>query len=252
MTRSTLAGATVWVVGASSGIGAALAAELDARGASVAVTARRKDRLDELSRGRMVVVPADVTDPDAVDAAAEEVRRVLGEPDVVVLNAGFWEQTDASAWDRDVFARHVEVNLLGMNNCLGAVLPGMVARGHGRIVGVASVAGYRGLPGAEAYGATKAAQLTMLEALRVALRPRGVTVTTVAPGFVRTELTAKNDFPMPFIVEPERAARAICDGLERGRQEIVFPLPMALLMKAARLVPVRAWTAALGRTAVRS
>lgn len=252
MTRSTLAGATVWVVGASSGIGAALAAELDARGASVAVTARRKDRLDELSRGRMAVVPADVTDPDAVDAAAEEVRRVLGEPDVVVLNAGFWEQTDASAWDRDVFARHVEVNLLGMNNCLGAVLPGMVARGHGRIVGVASVAGYRGLPGAEAYGATKAAQLTMLEALRVALRPRGVTVTTVAPGFVRTELTAKNDFPMPFIVEPERAARAICDGLERGRQEIVFPLPMALLMKAARLVPVRAWTAALGRTAVRS
>jgi short-subunit dehydrogenase len=252
MTRSTLAGATVWVVGASSGIGAALAAELDARGASVAVTARRKDRLDELSRGRMAVVPADVTDPDAVDAAAEEVRRVLGEPDVVVLNAGFWEQTDASAWDRDVFARHVEVNLLGMNNCLGAVLPGMVARGHGRIVGVASVAGDPGLPGAEAYGAPKAAPHTLLEALRVALRPRGVTVTTVAPGFVRTELTAKNDFPMPFIVEPERAARAICDGLERGRQEIVFPLPMALLMKAARLVPVRAWTAALGRTAVRS
>jgi short-subunit dehydrogenase len=146
----------------------------------------------------------------------------------------------------------VEVNLLGMNNALGAVLPTMVARGHGHVVGVASVAGYRGLPGAEAYGATKAAQVNLLEALRVGLRPRGIAVTTVCPGFVRTELTAKNDFPMPFMVEPEDAARAICDGIERGRQEIVFPLPMAVLMKAARLVPVRVWTTALGRPGRRS
>jgi short-subunit dehydrogenase len=200
----------------------------------------------------MAVVPGDVTDRDAMDAAAEEVRRAVGEPDVVVLNAGFWEQTDATAWDRDLFARHVEVNLLGMNNALGAVLPTMVARGHGHVVGVASVAGYRGLPGAEAYGATKAAQVNLLEALRVGLRPRGIAVTTVCPGFVRTELTAKNDFPMPFMVEPEDAARAICDGIERGRQEIVFPLPMAVLMKAARLVPVRVWTTALGRPGRRS
>jgi short-subunit dehydrogenase len=247
-----LRGKVVWVVGASSGIGAALAEELDARGATVAVTARRKDRLDALAGGRMAVVPGDVTDRDAMDAAAEEVRRAVGEPDVVVLNAGFWEQTDATAWDRDLFARHVEVNLLGMNNALGAVLPTMVARGHGHVVGVASVAGYRGLPGAEAYGATKAAQVNLLEALRVGLRPRGIAVTTVCPGFVRTELTAKNDFPMPFMVEPEDAARAICDGIERGRQEIVFPLPMAVLMKAARLVPVRVWTTALGRPGRRS
>jgi short-subunit dehydrogenase len=154
---------------------------------------------------------------------------------------------DAASWDREVFARHVEVNLLGLNNLLGTVLPRMVERGQGQIVGVASVAGYRGLAGAEAYGATKAAQLNLLEALRAALRRRGVTVTTVCPGFVRTQLTAGNRFPMPFMVEPERAARSICDGLERGRMEIVFPLPMAVLMKTARLLPVRVWTLLMRR-----
>jgi short-subunit dehydrogenase len=195
----------------------------------------------------MTVVEADVTDWSSLDAAARRVRRELGETDLVVHCAGFWEQMDAASWDREVFARHVEVNLLGLNNLLGTVLPRMVERGQGQIVGVASVAGYRGLAGAEAYGATKAAQLNLLEALRAALRRRGVTVTTVCPGFVRTQLTAGNRFPMPFMVEPERAARSICDGLERGRMEIVFPLPMAVLMKTARLLPVRVWTLLMRR-----
>jgi short-subunit dehydrogenase len=135
------------------------------------------------------------------------------------------------------------VNLLGLNTLLGAVLPGMVERRHGHVVGVASVAGFRGLPGAEAYGATKAAQINLLEALRTSLARSGVRVTTVCPGFVRTEMTAVNSFPMPFIIEADEAARAIADGLQRGRTEIVFPLPMAILMKAARLVPVRLWAA---------
>jgi short-subunit dehydrogenase len=195
----------------------------------------------------MTVVEADVTDWSSLDAAARRVRRELGETDLVVHCAGFWKQMDAASWDREVFARHVEVNLLGLNNLLGTVLPRMVERGQGQIVGVASVAGYRGLAGAEAYGATKAAQLNLLEALRAALRRRGVTVTTVCPGFVRTQLTAGNRFPMPFMVEPERAARSICDGLERGRMEIVFPLPMAVLMKTARLLPVRVWTLLMRR-----
>jgi short-subunit dehydrogenase len=195
----------------------------------------------------MTVVEADVTDWSSLDAAARRVRRELGETDLVVHCAGFWKQMDAASWDREVFARHVEVNLLGLNNLLGTVLPRMVERGQGQIVGVASVAGYRGLAGAEAYGATKAAQINLLEALRAALRRRGVTVTTVCPGFVRTQLTAGNRFPMPFMVEPERAARSICDGLERGRMEIVFPLPMAVLMKTARLLPVRVWTLLMRR-----
>jgi short-subunit dehydrogenase len=235
------------VVGASSGIGAAVARELVDRGARVAISARRTDRLAEVAAGRMTVVEADVTDWSSLDAAARRVRRELGETDLVVYCAGFWKQMDAASWDREVFARHVEVNLLGLNNLLGTVLPRMVERGQGQVVGVASVAGYRGLVGAEAYGATKAAQINMLEALRAALRNRGVTVTTVCPGFVRTQLTAGNRFPMPFMVEPERAARSICDGLERGRMEIVFPLAMAVLMKTARLLPVRVWTLLMHR-----
>ena len=113
------------------------------------------------------------------------------------------------------------------------------------------MAGYRGIAGAEAYGATKAAQINMLEALRIAVAPHGISVTTVCPGFVRTDLTAKNTFPMPFMIDADTAARSICNGLERGQMEIVFPLPMAVLMKVARLLPVRVWAAAMRRVTKR-
>jgi short-subunit dehydrogenase len=136
-----------------------------------------------------------------------------------------------------------------MSNAIAAVLPEMLQRGSGGIAGIASVAGYRGLAGAEAYGATKAAQINMLESLRVHLARTGVRVTTVCPGFVRTDLTARNDFPMPFIIDADDAAVSICNGLERDRTEIVFPLPMALLMKAARLVPAGLWPRLWGRAA---
>lgn len=244
--RRRLAGQRVWVVGASSGIGAELARELVRRGAQVAVTARRRDRLEEVSRGRMSVVPADATDDAALTEAAATASAALGGLDAVVWCAGYWHRSDAAHWDTDEFRRHVEVNLLGLSTVLGAVLPEMVRRRSGHIVGVASVAGYRGLPGSEAYGATKAAQIALLESLRASLRGRGVRVTTVSPGFVRTEMTSANTFPMPFIVDADVAARAIADGLERGRTEIVFPWPMAVLMKAARLVPVRLWPRLVG------
>jgi short-subunit dehydrogenase len=246
-----LAGRTIWIVGASSGIGAALATELVGRGARVAISARREDELEAVAAGAMTVVAVDVTDRAALDAAAAEIRDQLGAIDIVVYNAGFWEQMHAAEWDRDLFARHVEINLLGLNNCIGAVLPDMVRAGSGRLVSVASVAGYRGIAGAEAYGATKAAQINMLEALRAGLAGRGISVTTVCPGFVRTELTAKNAFPMPFMIEADAAARSICNGLERGQMEIVFPLPMAVLMKVARLLPVRVWAAAIRKVTTR-
>jgi short-subunit dehydrogenase len=240
-------GRRFWLVGASSGIGAELARELVARGARVAVSARRAADLAQVAGGEMVTVPVDATDRDAVRVAADDARSALGEFDVVVWCAGYWQQFDAAEWDAELFARHVEVNLLGLNNVLAAVLPPMVARGAGHVVGVASVAGYRGVPGAEAYGATKAAQLNLLEALRGSLRRHGVRVTTVSPGFVRTEMTETNEFPMPFIIEADEAAVAIANGLERRRTEIVFPLPMAATMKLARLVPVRLWAAATSR-----
>ena len=245
-----LTGKVAWVVGGSSGIGAAVARELARRGATVAISARREDRLREVSGGGMLVLPADVTDAAAVAAAAVRIRQELGPIDLAVLSAGYWEQMDPADWDTDLFNRHVQVNLAGMSNAIAAVLPSMLQRHHGVIAGIASVAGYRGLAGSEAYGATKAAQINLLESLRVHIARTGVHVTTICPGFVRTGLTAGNRFPMPFIIDPGQAARSICDGLEHDRTEIVFPTPMALLMKAARLVPARAWTALWARTSL--
>lgn len=244
-----LQGSTAWVIGASSGIGAAVADELRSRGARVAISARRADRLRDVAAGRMLVVPTDVTDVAQTSEAADLVRAELGDIDLAVLAAGYWQQMRPREWDVDTFNRHLDVNLVGMSNVIAAVLPTMLTRGSGVIAGIASVAGYRGLPGAEAYGATKAAQINMLESLRAHIRSSGVRVTTICPGFVRTELTANNPFPMPFMIEPDDAARAICAGLERDRSVIVFPLQMALLAKASRLVPAGAWSRLFGRTA---
>jgi NAD(P)-dependent dehydrogenase (short-subunit alcohol dehydrogenase family) len=238
-----LNGKVAWVVGGSSGIGAAVARELVCHGATVAISARREEQLQDVAGGDMLVLPADVTDAAAIAAAAARVRQELGPIDLAVLSAGYWKQMDPADWNTGVFDQHLRVNLTGMSNSIAAVLPGMLQRHHGVIAGIASVAGYRGLAGAEAYGATKAAQINLLESLRVHLARTGVRVTTICPGFVRTDLTAGNPFPMPFIIDAVQAARSICDGLERERTEIAFPAPMALLMKTARLVPVRVWTA---------
>ncbi len=245
-----LNGKVAWVVGASSGIGAAVARELVSRGATVAISARRAEQLREVSGGDMITVPLDVTDVASVMAAAARVHQELGPVDLAVLSAGYWKQMDPADWDTEVFDQHVRVNLIGMSNSIAAVLPGMLRRHHGVIAGISSVAGYRGLAGSEAYGATKAAQINLLESLRVHIARTGVHVTTVCPGFVRTDLTAGNPFPMPFIIDAGQAARSICDGLEREHTEIVFPARMALLMKAARLVPARAWTALWARTSL--
>lgn len=236
-------GSRVWLTGASSGIGAALAHELAGRGARLAVSARRVERLEALAGATgAVVVPCDVADLTAVRDAEEAARTALGAIDVAILNAGTFEQTSVEPFDPTAFREHVEVNLLGLVNCVAAVLPDMQRRRSGRIVGMASVAGYRGFPQSEAYGATKAAAINLLEALRIDLAASGITVQTISPGFVRSELTAKNAFPMPFLIDAEHAARSIADGVGRGKAEIVFPLPMMLAMKVLRLVPTRAYT----------
>jgi NAD(P)-dependent dehydrogenase (short-subunit alcohol dehydrogenase family) len=247
-----LNGTTVWIIGASSGIGAATARELTRRGASVAISARRQDELEKVASGDMLVVPLDVTDGDALERGATCVLGAFGRIDLVIYAAGYWKQMYATAWNSRDFIRHLEVNLVGLSNTFSAVLPPMLNRRQGRIAAVSSVAGYRGLPGSGGYGATKAAQLNVLESLRIELAPLGVHVTTVSPGFVRTDMTADNDFPMPFIIDAPAAATAICDGLERDRIEIAFPLPMALLSKLALPVPPRLWAALWKHAAERS
>jgi NADP-dependent 3-hydroxy acid dehydrogenase YdfG len=242
-----LPGQKIWFVGASSGIGAATARLLTERGARVAISGRRRDLLTQVAGDRMVVAPLDVTDREAVRRVASEVADALGGIDVVVWCAAYWKQSDATQWDADAFARHYEVNVLGFNNVVDATLPAMLERGRGHLAGVASVAGFRGFPGAEGYGSTKAALVALLESLRASLWTRGVRVTTIAPGFVRTELTAVNQFPMPFLIDLDQAAASIVRGIERGRLEIVFPWRIATLMKLARFVPVRWWAARFGR-----
>ena len=162
-----LNGKVAWVVGGSSGIGAAVARELQSRGATVAISARRQDELDEVSAGTMLALAADVTDAASLTAVASHISDTLGPIDLVVLSAAYWEQMSPHDWDTDIFNRHVEVNLIGMSNAIAAVLPQMLARRSGVIAGIASVAGYRGLAGSEAYGATKAAQINLLESLRI-------------------------------------------------------------------------------------
>ena len=243
-----LNGKVAWVIGGSSGIGAEVARELRSRGSDVAISARRKDELAEVSAGSMLALTADVTDASSLKAAASRIRDQLGPIDLVVLSAGYWQQMSVHDWDTETFDRHVQVNLIGMSNAIAAVLPEMLERHSGVIAGISSVAGYRGLAGSEAYGATKAGQINLLESLRIHLAGSGVRVTTICPGFVRTDLTAGNTFPMPFMIEADAAGRAICDGLERDRTEVVFPLRMAVLMKAARLVPAAIWSGLWSRS----
>ena len=245
-----LAGCRAWITGASSGIGEALAVELAGHGARVAVSARRADRLERLSAEHgLVPVAVDVADRHAMLAAEAQVREELGGIDLAILNAGTWQQMDVTAWDTAAFRRHVDVNLMGLVHGVEAVLPEMRRRRSGAIVGMASVAGYRGFPSSQAYGSTKAAEIHLLESLRIDLLPLGIEVTTVCPGFVRTQLVSANTFRMPWMIETGDAARRIASGIDKGKAEIVFPLPMMLAMKAARLVPVRPWTAAMSRLA---
>jgi short-subunit dehydrogenase len=241
-----LAGKVVWVTGGSSGIGAALARELSRRGARVAITARRSEKLAEVAGrapGHMLALPGDVRDREAMIAVVHRIESELGAVDLAILNAGIWEQLDVAHWDSAPIREHVDTNLIGLVNCLDAVLPQMIARGSGTLLGVASVAGYRGYTRAEAYSTTKAASINLLESLRIDLDRLGVNVQVVNPGFVRTELTERNEFPMPFMIEADDAARRIADAIEKEKAEAVFPLPYRIGMKLVRFAPVRPYTA---------
>ncbi|MDQ4040075.1 MAG: SDR family NAD(P)-dependent oxidoreductase, partial [Actinomycetota bacterium] len=154
----------------------------------------------------------------------------------------------ADRFDSESYRKTFNTNVMGTVHCVEALLPTMLEDRRGVIAGMASVAGYRGLPGSEAYGASKAALINLLESLRGSLGPRGIRVQTISPGFVRTDLTARNKFPMPFLIDPDRAARIIADGIAAEKTEIVFPLPMMLMMKSARLVPNVLWPKLFART----
>lgn len=232
-----------WITGASSGIGKALALRMARDGWRVAITARSASMLAEVAAearplaGMLLPCPADVTDRAGMADILRRIEDEMGSVDLAVLNAGSHREVAAAAFDADDFRALMELNFLGAVNGLEALLPGMLARGSGRIALVGSVAGYTGLPTAAAYGASKAALINMAEALRPELAAAGVTLQIVNPGFVRTPLTDRNSFPMPFLMEPDAAADAFWQGLQTDRFEIVFPRRLAWLLKTLRLLP---------------
>ena len=245
-----VSGRVAWVTGAGSGIGRALAIRLAREGWIVAASARTAGDLVTLaaeSPGRIRAFPLDVTDAEAVRETVSSIEQDLGRLDLAVLNAGTYARDSAAEFDAVAFRATVEVNLMGAVHCLAALMPGMMARGSGHLAVVSSVAGYVGLPGAAAYGASKAALINMCEALHPELAARNVRLSLINPGFVDTPLTRKNDFPMPFLISAEAAVDYIMAGLKRQRFEIAFPWKMVLSMKFLAALPARLRLAATRR-----
>ncbi|CAL93000.1 SDR family oxidoreductase [Azoarcus olearius] len=241
LTAAAAGSPRVFLTGASSGLGAALARHYAARGASLGLVARRADALHELVAslpGRHLALVADVADPAALRSAATRFEAAFGVPDIVIANAGVSVGTLTEyAEDLDAFERVLRTNLLGMAATFQPFVEAMRARGRGRLAGIASVAGIRGLPGAGAYSASKAAAITYLESLRVELHGSGVTVTTIAPGYVATPMTAVNPYPMPFMLPAAEAAARIARHIDTGRRYAVVPWQMALVAKLLRVLP---------------
>ena len=236
-------GKRVWVIGASTGIGKATAELLHACGAAVALSARSAGKLQAGTVGmeRALAVPLDVTDHESVMGAAETILRAWGGFDLVLIVAGGYNEMRADAFDLDAANALVDLNLGGTFNCIDVVLPQLLRQGAGGIGIVASVAGFGGLPKALVYGPTKAALINLSESLYLDLRPRGIAVYQINPGFVDTPLTAHNDFPMPALMTADDAAKALVDGLERGQFHIHFPRKFTNTLRLARLLPYRAY-----------
>lgn len=238
-----------WITGASSGIGRALALQLARDGWRVAVSARNAEALTALAAETtgIVAVPLDVTDEGAVARAVATIEAAHGPIALAVLNAGTHERMTAEDFSVATLRRLIDLNFMGVANALAALLPRMRARGTGHLAVVASLAGYRGLPTGGAYCASKAALIALCEALRPDCDRLGITLQVVNPGFVATPLTARNTFPMPFLMPVERATRAFARGLRGRRFEIVFPWRFAMLMKLARALPYRLYFALVKR-----
>ncbi len=231
-------GKTVWLVGASSGIGRATAHALHAQGAKVFVSARNQQALDVFAAEHpgAVALAVDAGDAASVKAAAKAVLGA-GPLDLVLYCAGYYKEMRATEFDLQTMLEHQRVNYLGALYVLDAVLPHFVARQAGHISLVSSVAGYRGLPKSLAYGPTKAALINLAETLYVDLQDSHVGVSLICPGFVETPLTAQNKFTMPGLIKPEQAAQEILRGWASGQFEIHFPKRFTFFMKALALLP---------------
>lgn len=242
-----------FLTGASSGIGRALALELARRGTRVVGAARRGGRLAELvadaegTAGRVEACDLDVRDPEAVFEAVRRWDRELGGLDLVVANAGVGSAGHARDMDWQDVARLADVNFRGALATLVAAKEVMLPRGYGTLAGVSSLAGLRALPSSGAYSASKAGLQAFLETLELDLRPSGLRVVDIQPGFVRSEMTDRNDFEMPLLMEVELCARICADGLEAGRSVVHFPWQLSWPLRLGRALPRPWWRLLAGR-----
>jgi short-subunit dehydrogenase len=232
----TFHGKRYWLVGASEGLGLALAQKLSAAGAELILSARNPETLAAAVAalpGKATALPVDVGSSDSVTAAASQ----LGELDGMVFLAGVYWPMRAQDWDAKAAEAMADINFTGCIRTVGAALPGMVAKGRGHIVITGSLSGFRGLPGAIGYAASKAGTMSLAESLYADLRKTGVRVQVANPGFIRTRLTDKNDFSMPFIMEPDDAARVIFEFMCTDRFKISFPTLFSWLFRGSQLLP---------------
>ncbi len=233
----------VMITGASSGIGRALAIDLAARGAKVGLVARRADTLDEIAKeiqskdGNALALPADVQDDKAISTAADRLREHFGPIDVLIANAGVGTTTDAVELQPSGVAPVININVIGAANSALAVIPDMIARDHGHLVVISSLAAYRGLPKSAAYCASKAAVSAFFESLRLDLGPKGIDVTIIHPGFIKTPLTEGRDAKMPFLMELDEAVEKIVGAIEKRKKSYAFPWQLASLVRLGMVMP---------------
>lgn len=235
----------VFITGASSGIGEAFARHYAAKGATLGLVARRRELLEELSsklNTPVSIYAADVRDANALAQAAEDFMQKFGVPDIVIANAGvsrgtLTEQKEDTAAFKAIF----DINVLGLLHTFQPFMPAMKARGDGTLVGIASIAGIRGLPGAGAYSASKAAAISYLESLRVEMQQHGIHVTTIAPGYIKTPMTDVNTYSMPFLMDADVAAAKMAKAIAARRRFVVVPWQMGWLARFMRFIPPILW-----------
>ncbi|MBL9050745.1 MAG: SDR family NAD(P)-dependent oxidoreductase [Tabrizicola sp.] len=229
-------GKRYWLVGASEGLGLALARLLSEAGAEVILSARSEEALARAAAslpGKASIVPMDVASTESVTAAAAQLPQLDG----MVFLAGVYWPMRAQDWDATAAEAMANINFTGCVRAVGAVLPGMIAKGAGHVVITGSLSGFRGLPGAIGYAASKAGTMVLAESLYADLRKTGVAVQLANPGFIRTRLTAKNDFTMPFIMEPEAAARIMFRHMQSDRFKVSFPTLFSWLFRGSQFLP---------------
>jgi short-subunit dehydrogenase len=245
---------TIFLTGASSGIGEALAIAFAKRGATLGLIARREPELRDLARrceeagGTARLFPGDVTDAGVLQAAADEFRNEFGHIDILIANAGIGgNNAETRALEPDAVRKVIDVNLLGAVNAVHAVLPQMLERGSGHLVAISSLAGFRGLPRSAAYSASKAGMTAFFESVRLDVRNKGIDVTIIQPGFIKTPLTAGRHNNMPFLMELDDAIPHFIRAIERKKRFAAFPWQLATLVRAGKIFPAWLYDRIAGR-----